>query len=72
MVGGRGNGSILRIFEGLAGGHFEVAAELVDDAGERVEMRATARIANEAGAPLTVPRFDTYPAARSATRPDWN
>ena len=72
VVGGHGNGSILRIFEGLTGGHFEVLAELVDDSGARVPLRATARISNAAGAPLTVPRFDTHPALRSAARRNWN
>ena len=70
VIGGRGNGSILRIFEGLSGGHFEVAAELVDDSGARVSMRATARISDGVGVPLTVPRFDTHPAVGSAARPD--
>ena len=68
VVGGRGNGSILRIFEGLSGGHFVVAAELVDDGGTRVSMRATARISNADGAPLSVPRFDTHPVAYDALR----
>ena len=72
VVGGRGNGSILRILEGLTGGHFVVAAELVDDGGTRVSMRATARISNADGAPLSVPRFDTHPGAYDALRADRN
>jgi len=57
-----GNGSLLRIFSGLANGAFAVHAEVVDEHGNRHAVVATARVTDESGAPLTVPRFDDYPS----------
>ena len=61
VIGEQSNGAILRIFSGLANGAFEVRTDVVDARGERMGLLATARIGNESGAPLTMPRFDGYP-----------
>ena len=59
--GGSGNGAVLRIFEGLAGGAFEIGTEVVDERGARLRLRVTARIAGASGTPLTLPRFHEFP-----------
>ena len=59
----RSNGSVLRLFDGLSNGAFAFSAELVDAAGDRYELTATARVGDETGAPLTVPDFHAFPTA---------
>ena len=63
VIDGGGNGSLLRILEGVSSGAFEVEAELLDDAGESHRLVVTARIGDENGAPLSVPDFHTFPAS---------
>ncbi|MCY3811470.1 MAG: hypothetical protein OXH15_06720 [Gammaproteobacteria bacterium] len=65
-VAGQGNGAILRLFDGLANGTFEIRTEVVDGEGGRRPLVATARVGDESGAPLTMPRFDAYPASAQA------
>ena len=67
-VGEDSNGAILRIFEGLVNGAFEVETMVIDADGTRQPLRLTARVADVAGAPMTLPRFDRYPA--SGVSPD--
>ena len=55
------NGSLLRVFKGLANGAFAVHTEVVDADGVRHPLVATARVTDDSGAPLTLPRFDDYP-----------
>ncbi len=55
------NGSLLRVFNGLANGAFAVHTEVVDANGVRHQLVATARVTDDSGAPLTLPRFDDYP-----------
>ena len=69
VLGEQSNGSILRIFDGLSDGVFEIRTEVVDAEGERLALLATARIGDESGAPLTIPRFDSFPANSSAPEP---
>lgn len=66
VKGEQSNGSILRLFEGLTNGAFEVRTEVVNAAGERLALVATARVGDESGAALTVPRFDSYPTSARA------
>lgn len=61
VLGDQGNGSILRVFEGLSGGAFEVETDVTDGDGGRRVLRATARVSTEGGQGLTLPRFDVYP-----------
>ena len=61
-VGERSNGSLLRVFNGLVNGAFTIQTEVVDAEGGRHRLVATARIADESGAPLTVPPFNDHPA----------
>ena len=65
VVGEPSNGALLRIFDRLAGGAFEVRAEVVNTDGDvryPLTLLATARVGDESGAPLTMPRFDSYPS----------
>ena len=71
VLGGQGNGAMLRIFESVSNGAFEIETELVDGDGARLPLRASARITDEAGLPVTVPRFDEYPPIFGAADPDF-
>lgn len=68
-VGERSNGSVLRVFDGLVNGAFTIRTEVVDAEGGRHRLVATARIADESGAPLTVPPFDDHPRSVALHRP---
>ena len=68
-LGERGNGSLLRVFNGLVSGAFAIRTELVDAGGGRHHLVATARIADESGAPLTVPPFNDHPRIIAVHRP---
>ena len=63
------NGSLLRVFNGLANGAFAVHTEVVDANGVRHPLVATARVTDDSGAPLTLPRFDDYPPSFAYRRP---
>ena len=63
------NGSLLRVFDGLANGAFAVHTEVVDADGVRHPLVATARVTDDSGAPLTLPRFDDHPSSFAYQRP---
>ena len=63
------NGSLLRVFHGLANGAFAVHTEVVDADGVRHLLVATARVTDDSGAPLTLPRFDDHPSSFAYHRP---
>ena len=63
------NGSLLRVFNGLANGAFAVRTEVVDADGVRHPLVATARVTEDSGAPLTLPRFDDYAPSFAYHRP---
>ena len=67
-LGERSNGSLLRVFNGLVSGAFTIRTELVDAGGGRHRLVATARIADESGAPLTVPPFNDHPRSIAVHR----
>ena len=60
-AGKRGNGSLVRIFEGLTGGALTIGAEVADARGARLPLRVTARVTYPDGVPMTLPRFSEYP-----------
>ncbi len=63
------NGALLRVFAGLANGSFAVHTEVVDADGVRHPLVATARVTDDSGAPLTLPRFDDHPPSFAYYRP---
>ena len=69
LLGERSNGSLLRIFDGLVNGAFNIQTEVVDAEGGRHRLVATARIVDESGAPLTVPPFGDHPGDIALHRP---
>lgn len=56
-----GNGALLRVFDGMANGAFDIHAEVVDAHGILHPLVATARVTDDSGAPLTLPRFGDHP-----------
>ena len=61
-IAGDGNGGMLRVFDGLSGGAWQVEAEVLGEGGARRSLRVTARVSDDAGQPMRLPRFDAYPS----------
>ena len=56
-VTSEGNGALLRVFSGLSNGALTFRAEVFDDENVRDMLRATARVTNADGVPMTLPKF---------------